>query len=76
MRLPILRELDALRERHDVEVRRMVAKAVAAGARTQDIADALGMSRSTLWRRYGDELRRGSPPVRAAEARPDQVAGG
>ena len=54
----------------------MVAKAVAAGARTQDIADALGMSRSTLWRRYGDELRRGSPPVRAAEARPDQVAGG
>ena len=59
--LPILRELGALRERQDAEVRRMVVKAVAAGARSQDIAAALGMSRSTLWRRYGDELRRDSP---------------
>lgn len=53
-------------ERHDAEVRRLVAQAVHAGARTQDIADAVGVSRSTLWRHYGPELRRdeatGRPP--------------
>lgn len=58
MRLAVLGELSTLRERHESEVRRLVARAVKEGARTQDIADALGMSRSTLWRRYGSELRR------------------
>jgi transposase-like protein len=47
-------------ERHDVELRGLVASAVKAGARTQDIAEAVGVSRSTLWRHYRDELLRGA----------------
>jgi AcrR family transcriptional regulator len=58
VRPPILGELRELVVRHDAELRRLVITAVRAGARTQDIADALGVSRSTLWRRYGSELRR------------------
>jgi AcrR family transcriptional regulator len=53
-----LRELRQVRERRDAEIRQLVAKALYRGARTQDIADALEISRSTFWRRYTDELRR------------------
>ena len=60
MRIPVLAELRSQVERHDVELRKLVAQAVQAGARTQDIAEALGVSRSTLWRRYRTELRRDS----------------
>jgi hypothetical protein len=54
----VLSELRASRRRHDAELRRLIAIAVEAGARSQDIADALGLSRATLWRRYGDLIRR------------------
>jgi transposase-like protein len=58
VRIPVLAELRSLVERHDVELRKLVGQAVQAGARTQDIAEAVGVSRSTLWRRYRAELRR------------------
>lgn len=57
-----LRELRQARERRDAEIRQLVAKALHRGARTQDIADALMISRSTFWRRYTDELRRDGGP--------------
>ncbi|MFI5039057.1 MAG: helix-turn-helix domain-containing protein [Solirubrobacterales bacterium] len=60
MRVLVLAELRSMMDRHEAERRRLVTKAVQAGARTQDIADAIGVSRSTLWRRYGAELRRDS----------------
>lgn len=59
MRVPVLGELKSLVERHDAELRRLVGQAVRSGARTQDIAEAVGVSRSTLWRRYRAELLRG-----------------
>jgi hypothetical protein len=54
----VLSELRSLVERHDADLRHLVTQAVRAGARTQDIADAVGVSRSTLWRRYRVELLR------------------
>jgi transposase-like protein len=59
VRVPILGELRSLVQRHDEELRQLVMTAVRAGARTQDIAEAVGVSRSTLWRRYRTELLRG-----------------
>jgi AcrR family transcriptional regulator len=52
-----LRELRTARQRREEEIRRLIRQAVRAGVRSQDIADALGVSRSTLWRHYGEELR-------------------
>ena len=54
----LLRQLRTMCQRHDEELRAMIAKAASAGARSQDIADALGVSRATVWRRYGDQVRR------------------
>lgn len=58
MRIPVLGDLRSLVERHDDELRRLVSQAARSGARTQDIAEAVGVSRSTLWRRYRAELMR------------------
>jgi DNA invertase Pin-like site-specific DNA recombinase len=52
----LLRRLHALRLRRDGELRALVAKAAETGVSSQAIAEALGVSRSTLWRHYGDEL--------------------
>jgi hypothetical protein len=53
-----LQELRSLCEHHETELHALISQAVSDGARTQDIADAMGISRATLWRRYGSELRR------------------
>lgn len=52
----VLGQLRAAQERQDEQIRRLIAEAVRAGIRSQDIAEALGISRSTLWRHYADEL--------------------
>jgi rubrerythrin len=70
-----LRELRQARELRDAEIRNLVAKALHRGARTQDIADALKISRSTFWRRYTDELRRDDQPnPRSWELQSDRLA--
>jgi transcriptional regulator of acetoin/glycerol metabolism len=55
----VLRQLRATCERHNSEVRNLITRCVDEGARSNDIAEAMGISRATLWRRYGDELQRG-----------------
>lgn len=53
-----LRELRAVQERGEREIRAQIRAAAAAGASSQQIAEAIGISRATLWRRYRTELRR------------------
>ncbi len=59
MRDHVLFQLRALHQRHDAELRDLIAEAAAEGIRSQDIAEALETSRATLWRHYREELRRG-----------------
>lgn len=59
-----LGQLHALRLRRDGELRALVAKAAGAGVPSQAIAEALGVSRSTLWRHYGRELQQRLHPPR------------
>jgi DNA invertase Pin-like site-specific DNA recombinase len=58
MRERILRQISTVREKHEAEIRRLVARAARVGVRSEDIARALGIGRSTLWRRYKDDLTR------------------
>jgi AcrR family transcriptional regulator len=53
-----LRQLRASRQRHVAETRELIFAAALQGATSHQIADALGVSRATLWRRHREELRR------------------
>jgi DNA invertase Pin-like site-specific DNA recombinase len=66
VRESVLGELRATRQRQANEIRALIDRALDAGAPTHQIADALGVSRATLWRRYHDQLTRGrrSRPLR------------
>jgi AcrR family transcriptional regulator len=55
---PTIRQLRALRVRCEAELRKLVVRAARGGANTGQIADSLGISRATLYRRYGEDLRR------------------
>jgi DNA invertase Pin-like site-specific DNA recombinase len=60
----VLRDLRALREQHDAEIRKLIATAARIGIRSEDIASALGISRATLWRHYSHYLSaRHDPPT-------------
>jgi transposase-like protein len=52
----VLRQLRELRMRRDAELRALIAKAAEGGVSSEAIADSLGVSRSTLWRHYRDQL--------------------
>jgi len=56
----ILRQIEARCQRHETELRQLIARAVKTGVPSAEIAAAVGISRATLWRRYGTELRRNS----------------
>lgn len=58
MRDRILRQIRTLRSKHEAETRRLIAKAARIGISSEDIARALGIGRSTLWRHYRDDLSR------------------
>ena len=48
-----------LRARHEAELGEVLIAAVREGATAEQIAQALGVSRSTVWRRHGQQLRQG-----------------
>jgi AcrR family transcriptional regulator len=52
-----LRRLRALRELTEADIRVLVTDAALRGASSQEIAEALDISRATLWRRYAGELK-------------------
>ncbi len=62
----ILRELGEVCERHEADLHALIGQAVSEGVRTQDIAEAMGISRATLWRRYASALGHDPGHARAA----------
>jgi CRP-like cAMP-binding protein len=62
----ILGDLRNLCERHQATLHTLITQAVSEGVRTQDIAEAMGISRATLWRRYAGDLQRDDAEVRPA----------
>jgi len=56
----VLDRLRIVREQHNADLRELVRQAIGAGAPSHQVAEVLGISRATLWRRFREELRTGA----------------
>lgn len=67
----VLHALRRASEEHKAETRSLVKRAKRTGAKSHDIAQALNVSRATLWRHYTEELSRKPTSAYSPSTAPD-----